>query len=690
MLNATMMMFLLSWLLIWLRYTAGHAFFGMPIPPQNPVVASDPPAVSTDIDSLLAFDCKHPDIQVSSVSILSPSVCQIGSIKPPQTDRAYIQLLQTLATYPIEYYSCRIERQFSVSLCAYHNEVAYSHQLPLIEDIMPIQALECRDIIINKVFHEPTGDQHIIFEGLKINATNIINAVIHGSLDANGYCRSWNYWEYKDQKFYKAVVSASYKITLHKGTAAVTAKDNTVHYPGGITCPYGATVECIHPELGYTYTYETTRSCIEKELTPLYTGYVNKTRSTNSSKPIFMAESEDVVFAVEASGTIKRCGRVLHTTPHSSLFIYEAKRGEELFDADIQIRPMDVDISLYINSKMVYFDRHVGRVFTDIYNLFARHQCDVERRTITNLLTLAFLSGSEFAYAYKQVPGYTAELRGEVIHIIRCTPVAVQYRTVTGCYNEIPVMYNNTPMYVTPRNRVLVNVATEVDCSPLMPVKYFLGKNWYTIYPHLSETKNPEQVTVHGVEEFRYQSPRGLVSGGLYSSEVMEEFRTSVMFGQEREALTANIARGYNGHNLYLDQGTVLNLIRPSDYDTLTDTVTGRITTWYGWLVDFGSATFGIMLIYTILVKVFSVFLAGYEIYQRFGFGWRTPCALIPPLSHHMVFRSYNPLVRHPGKRDKANCQSSTVDEEGGSQVLIQGHMSGAGPLYPEIKSQFL
>jgi len=51
-------------------------------------------------------------------------------------------------------------------------------------------------------------------------------------------------------------------------------------------------------------------------------------------------------------------------------------------------------------------------------------------------MRLAIHFSDEFANQIKKGPGYMAVISGEVVHIIKCTPVEVKIRHVKECYQQ--------------------------------------------------------------------------------------------------------------------------------------------------------------------------------------------------------------------------------------------------------------
>ena len=137
---------------------------------------------------------------------------------------------------------------------------------------------------------------------------------------------------------------------------------------------------------------------------------------------------------------------------------------------------LDLDMNLYRDSKFVYLERHIGMSLQELNANIMSKICRIHWQVLANLQSLAMIDPPEFAYAWKKEPGYTVLVRGEVIYIIKCTPVQVLVRTTTYCGHELPVSYLNELCFMIPRSHVLTRHVERVTsfCTSLYPVKYRL------------------------------------------------------------------------------------------------------------------------------------------------------------------------------------------------------------------------
>jgi len=139
-------------------------------------------------------------------------------------------------------------------------------------------------------------------------------------------------------------------------------------------------------------------------------------------------------------------------TKHPKLFILNTQ-PEHTFKSQTRISINNLDISLYVNSKFIYVERHL---ITQLYRNIMNQKCEMEKQILKNILSLSSIALDEMAFRLMKTPEYTAIIAGKVIYIITCVPVKCEIRQTEKCYNELPVIYNNPLYYLFPRIRILI------------------------------------------------------------------------------------------------------------------------------------------------------------------------------------------------------------------------------------------
>ena len=147
--------------------------------------------------------------------------------------------------------------------------------------------------------------------------------------------------------------------------------------------------------------------------------------------------------------------------------------------------PVTVNLELmaYVNSQFVYVEKHLKRQLGMLYRDVLTQQCEIERKVLTNILSIGAQRPEEFAYRLKERAGYIGILAEEDMYIAKCTPVLVMPRETTECYNILPVSRNGESMFLTPRTRILTRVRVKTTCDDKLPKVYYSNERWIKFLP---------------------------------------------------------------------------------------------------------------------------------------------------------------------------------------------------------------
>lgn len=149
----------------------------------------------------------------------------------------------------------------------------------------------------------------------------------------------------------------------------------------------------------------------------------------------------------------------------------------------------------------------------------------------------------ETAYAFMKQPGYMAVIAGEVIHLIKCTPVEVRLRSTEECYKELPVTYHNKSVFLTPKTWIITKEASVTDFNEFIPHMYYLHGTWYRATSKLVETIPSPMIQLLTRPEWKYINPQYLATSGIYSSEDLNKLRSHITEPAEKPA-TLNTLTG--------------------------------------------------------------------------------------------------------------------------------------------------
>lgn len=201
----------------------------------------------------------------------------------------------------------------------------------------------------------------------------------------------------------------------------------------------------------------------------------------------------------------------------------------------------NLDIFTYVNSKFVYVEKHIRTQVTTMYRDIMTQKCELEKQVITNALALAHIQPMEFAYTMMKGLGYMAVLGGEVIHIVKCTPVEVLVHPTQECYQELPVLFKNQSYYLHPKTRMLKRVESRRECNRLLPVYYQIDDHWIRFLPKPIDAPPPTVLKPQTALTWKYILPKKLAVSGIYPQTDIDNLREHIMFPAEKQAMVHNI-----------------------------------------------------------------------------------------------------------------------------------------------------
>jgi len=116
---------------------------------------------------------------------------------------------------------------------------------------------------------------------------------------------------------------------------------------------------------------------------------------------------------------------------------------------------------------------------------------------------------------------------------------------------------------------------------------------------------------------WKYVSPAGLATSGIYSSEDLDRLRDHIMFPVEKPQMLNTIARGAMGQDLPPGSVSMMNLFDDQTLEKIAESAGARL--WRGF-ITFGSASAGVLAIFILirLIKlIVDTIIHGYALRVR-------------------------------------------------------------------------
>lgn len=609
--------------------------------------------------ALVGYDCTGKGLNITTLSLIDVGECNVDLIEPTK-EETYIQLMQVSDHDHTQVIQCKVEIDRTIYYCGMHSHVSIVQQGRK-EYVRELGAMACRRL------HE-TGSITLgsaVIDKIEVNATNRRTATLAGAVTPDGRCSGAQYtdgygaWD-------NVIVQAAIRITLLTVEVPIKRITGEVVFPSGARC-FVQKGYCLDADGIESYWTPTpVDSCHFDRYDILFEGIATKltSRETQMSPTVYTVTTQDTTFALTKTAEFNLCGYRLFRTEHPKLLILETQK-ERTFKIRSKTSVDNLDIFAYVNSKFVYVEKHIKTQLTQLYRDIMEQKCALERQILLNALSLASIAPDEMATRIMKVPGYTAVVAGEVMHLIKCLPVPCKIRHLDICYNELPVTYQNESLFMLPRSRILTKTGTPRDCNEFLPTMYRIHESWFRTGRRPVETLPPPVIQPLTQPTWKYVSPSSLAISGIYSSEDLDRLRNHIMFPVEKPSMLNTIARGAMGQRVPPGSISMINLLDEKSLDHIAESAGKRI--WKGFM-NFGSASagiLGIILIFRLAKLVIDTIIHGYALHSVYGWSLHLLGA---------IWTSITNLLLHLGRPSATRPDKIERDEEaqGEKQFIVQ------------------
>ncbi|XP_046587861.1 uncharacterized protein LOC124293010 [Neodiprion lecontei] len=565
-------------------------------------------------NSFVAYDCGAPSMNITTLSLINIKECNIPISNPVAID-TNIQLLQVAEFSSVKVIQCKVEIHRSVFHCGMHSHtsaVSYGD----IEYIDEISRDACRDLHYARSYR--THRQ--LFTQIRLNSTTSRPIVLAGDVDNSGNCKgehfSDHYGSWNDVVAYGQIF-----ITLQDYEATVNIQRNEIILRSGVRCEYSSG-NCIDVEGGNTYwdIIQADRCSFEK-YSVLYQGAAQKIKDNTIGKygqEICSVTTNDITFALSVRGTYPLCGYRLIKTEHPKLFILDKMTGN-LFTKINGITVRNMDIFTYVNSKLIYLERHVRNQIIALYNDAILQQCELENKVLHTALSTAPLAPAEFAFHLMKQPGYIAYIAGEVVRVAKCVPVDVRTRKTNECYQELPIFRGNESLFMLARTHILVKSGNQIECNVFLSPMFNIDNAWYSTSPNLIPAIAPDEMSTNTKKSWKYVTPENLATGGIYSNEDIEKLRANIMFPVEKPAVLNTIAREATGQ-ISADHGLSVNsLIDKEAIKRSLEEAWGTVYNFFNTVGTFSATLLGAWITFREIKFLIDTLVHGYALHLVYG-----------------------------------------------------------------------
>lgn len=523
------------------------------------------------VAGLVAFDCNSKSVNLTTISLVSTPSCDPSTANITTTD-VKIAVTQSTEKYELEFFRCHMESRNHMGRCGrsidtfHHAGLFSSISHPSRESCLRMHTQGLLSIVANTEMIDIT---------VKPNEQTRFSYVSRGFVDSSGSCTPGPTLVREGRVYERPLVNTELVIILSKGTAMVLVEENQIRFPNGKTCRLSDDT-CFDADYGEVFWTTLKPLCDgpESEKSLVYEGRATLVTDHTGNKTVQYVQVNyggyDFQVLLEEKHEMI-CGyRSLHTE-HPSLFVTFLSTTGPTFPLKRKMTSVDVSLLNFVNSKLVYSFRHVKQEVSRLFDLFNMDRCHAHNRITQNMMSLALLPPQEFAYMYGG-PRYSAVTRGEVVYLAKCRPVpVVPDLEEEGCFNELPVKYNNVTMYLTPRSRILISVGTPLPCLPDLLPKYFLNDNWYVRTSHGLITVPSPNVITPDVLSYEFRELSGIT--GLYRADMIRQYQNALISPMVESVITSRVVGSLSGGNSLPSGYKYTSGFTPLDYDAIKEKV---------------------------------------------------------------------------------------------------------------------
>lgn len=298
---------------------------------------------------------------------------------------------------------------------------------------------------------------------------------------------------------------------------------------------------------------------------------------------------------------------LIYTTEQPHLYIIDKTENSPSVFPNKKLFVKNIDSFSYFNSRISVVVQRTKQSVEELFQEMMNMRCEFRRESMFRFLTLARMSPSEFAYDFFQSPGFTAVVTGEVAYIIKCNAVEVKTTQSDKCYNQIPVEYLNETYLVNPRTKILSIVGEEIPCSMIMPSKFFINNNWYSLHSGgLQISLNPKILDPQSKSDWKFPDITSLLEGGIYSQQQIDNLQDIILNPVQSKAINNRIQTSLRGKSELPHGYSFENTI---DMDSFTTGIGNKIVSKFTLFQDKFSYWGGIISMILFISALFSCFI---------------------------------------------------------------------------------
>lgn len=335
---------------------------------------------------------------------------------------------------------------------------------------------------------------------------------------------------------------------------------------------------------------------------------------------------------------------------------------------------MNVDMVLYMNSKITYVTNSLSKTIKSVYLDSKRADCMLHKQILENRLSQARTQKTTHTHLITGERGYLNILSGEVFYVLKCATVEVQLRATMDCYNNIPVLHNNKAMYIEPISNTLTHIGNKIPCSILTPTMYEIQGEWFKITPRPLPTGAPRKLQPDYIQTgipIVFEDFSNLLNLGIYSEETMTDYASFITYPFQREYALQHITDAVVLSNTGINSFHLENLFSSEQLKYLSNSLLEYVKPGLQTIGTVGGTLFMVMLAFQMISYGFSVVLNFKILHKTFGWTLALGASVFTALTTYLINNKHEP--------------AQTVETKENSNELKEIHIDNT--LYPAVEN---
>lgn len=616
----------------------------------------------TTAETLIGYDCSNIDSAMSTISLTPTDNCAKAENKV-KNSTVLAQLIMLSNYEEQDFIICDVVYKIYIQQCG-KTFVGRNSVIGKQTYNRPITRSQC-ELMGQGMYRDPA------YDWIKISlykGEGYFSGFVVGDPDGIS-CDGGHFIDHQGREFKNVVVHYEVTVRTQTGTGTIKLKEKSFLIMGKFKCHYPSR-ECVTVE-GYVFWDITIAStlCADNAVSVLFEGEVTKrieilenniTRTTYQ----LVDERESKQFLVEATADSTICGSpaVMAQSPH--IHIIESVTGKFRLKKTAQMSTRSLDMKVFYSMNLAFIYNSIAEELNEMYNQISHSRCVSDHKIALNALYLSRLDAANIGVLLLKKEGIYGRIMGQVAHLIQCEAQRVQLRATKECYNDIPIIYNNKDMYLSPLSKIIKSTGNEITCGGTLTAHFKFNNTWYAKQgENYVIAKNPTEIIISPEKKYSFTRIKGVGEKGIFSSDELERYRESLEEPLMGESAQNSFIRRFHQEAIN-ERFKFAEAIAMEDYATVRSFIIkhilDNIMTKIQAFGNFFACIFGISFIFKIIRLTIVALFNSATVIHTVGCD-AVSCCRKRRKNRKTKKAEDNPKVSREGKEDVLNIGTRTI-----------------------------